>query len=283
MLFNVPVSSTSGFTTALRNIGEMRNSGIEVALSSRNLTGDLTWTTDFNIAFNNNEILKLPEGKDIPNGIQLWREGKPNRIFFLRQWAGVNPADGTPLWNDGDGGVTGDWNQAKEVEIGNAEPDFTGGITNTLSYKGITLSAFFYFAVGHEIYNASRPFIDSDGVRFGWNHVVEAFDRWQQPGDIASRPQAKVGGNNNADFDSSRFLEDGSYLRLRNLTIGYSLPPEIISNLGGLTGVRIYFQGQNLWTLTDYSGFDPEMGDSGVEFFRFPNGKSFTLGLQVGF
>jgi len=283
MLFNVPVSSTSGFTSALRNIGEMRNSGIEVALSSRNLTGELTWTTDFNIAFNNNEISKLPEGKDIPNGIQLWREGKPLRIFFLRQWAGVNPADGTPLWNDGNGGVTGDWNQAKEVEIGNAEPDFTGGITNTLSYKGITLSAFFYFAVGHEIYNASRVFIDSDGSRFGWNHVVEAFDRWQQPGDIASRPQAKLGGNNNADFDSSRYLEDGSYLRLRNLTIGYSLPPEIISNLHGLTGVRIYFQGQNLWTLTDYSGFDPEMGDSGFEFFRFPNGKSFSIGLQIGF
>lgn len=283
MLLNVPVSSTSGFTTARRNVGELRNSGIEAALSSRNLTGELTWTTDFNIAFNNNEILKLPEGKDIPNGSQLWREGKPHRIFFIRQWAGVNPADGTPLWNDGNGGVTGDWNQAKEVEIGNAEPDFTGGITNTLSFKGITLSAFFYFSVGNEVYNASRVFIDSDGSRFGWNHVVEAFDRWQQPGDIATRPQAKLGGNNSADSESSRYLEDGSYLRLRNLTIGYSLPSRIINNLNGLMGVRIYLQGQNLWTLTDYSGFDPEMGDSGFEFFRFPNGKSYTFGIEVGF
>ena len=113
--------------------------------------------------------------------------------------------------------------------------------------------------------------------------MVEAADRWQQPGDIASRPQAKLGGNNNAEFDSSRFLEDGSYLRLRNLTIGYALPPNIVSRFGVLTDVSIFVQGQNLWTLTDYSGFDPEMGDGGVEFFRFPTGKSYTIGLQVGF
>ncbi len=281
MLQEVPVSSTSGFETAIRNIGEMENKGVEVVISSQNLVGAVKWSTNFNIAFNNNKVLKLNDGEDIPNGRQIIREGLPIRSWEQRRWAGVNPADGTPLWFNEDGSTTGSYNAAPEIVFGNAEPDFTSGMTNTWEFKGISLSAFFYAAYGHEIFNSSRRFIESDGQRYGWNHLAVAADRWMQPGDIAERPQAILGGNNQANSSSDRYIEDGSYLRLRNVTLGYNLPSSILGN-SGLTRVRVYIQGQNLWTLTDYSGFDPELDENGSEFFRYPQGRSYTFGIEIG-
>ncbi len=283
MLLNRPLSATSGFTSSLQNLGRMRNEGIEATINAQLLTqGPLRWNIDFNISFNRNEILELADTTEIPNGIQIWRVGEPVRAWYLRQWAGVNPADGTPLWADGEGGVTGDWNSAPEQLIGNAEPTFLGGFTNNLSFRNFTLSAFFYFTQGHEVYDGTRFYLDSDGTNFGENHPVFIADRWRQPGDISDRPEARFGGNNLANNNSTRYLFDGSYVRLRNLVLAYNFPATWLQTVK-LRSARLYAQGQNIWTYTDYPGWDPELSEVGTEFYRYPTGKSYTLGLDVGF
>ncbi|MDX1941326.1 MAG: TonB-dependent receptor [Saprospiraceae bacterium] len=287
LLLNVPVSSTSGFQTALRNIGKIENKGFEVNLSatifrSSNAKG-FNWNIDANFSANRNKILELPGGEDILNGRQIWRVGEPIRAFNMQVWAGVDPANGKPLWETAEG-TTSTYSQAVRKIVGNAEPDFLAGLNNTFSFAGFSLSAFFNTVQGHEIYNGSRPFVESDGQRYGqFNNIVEAGQNyWKAPGDIALRPQPKVGGNSGSNSASSRYLEDGSYIRLRNVTLGYTLPKSVLDKMR-LSNVLFYVQGQNLLTITDYSGFDPEAEEDGDEFFRYPVGKSFTFGLDISF
>jgi len=286
LLLNVPVSSTSGFTTATRNIGKVQNSGVEVTLNlapvKATRAGGFDWNLNFNISFNKNEVLELPDGEDILNGFQVFREGQPIRAYYMQRWAGVNPANGTPLWAVDGGGVTGTYGQASRFLVGNAEPDFIAGLTNNFSFKGFTLSAFFYTAQGNEIYNQSRAFMESDGLRFGWAHLKAAGTHWENPGDIAERPLPRSGGNSGAQSTSTRYLEDGSFIRLRNIVLGYSLPASWMQR-ARLQNVTIYVQGQNLWTQTNYTGLDPEADESGNEFFRYPVGKSITFGVDVTF
>jgi TonB-linked SusC/RagA family outer membrane protein len=284
LLLNVPVSRTSGFSTATQNIGSIQNKGVEIVLSTVNVqNSDLSWTTDFNIAFNDNKILELNDGEDIINGSQVYSEGRPIRTWYIEKWAGVNPADGKPLWYTQDGDLTSTYSQAGRFYLGNANPDFTGGFNNTVSYKGLSLSAFLYFSVGNEVYNSSRRFIESDGQRYGWNHLVSAGqDYWEQPGDIATRPQPIAGGNSAANSRSTRYIEDGSFMRLRNVQLAYSLPTNIANKISA-SSARVWLQGQNLITWTKYSGFDPEMSETGDEFFRYPVGKTITMGVEVTF
>ena len=286
LLLDVPVSSTSGFQTATKNLGKVRNTGVEgtlhlVPFKSTRSDG-FEWNLDFNISFNKNKVLELPNGEDIINGVQVYREGEPIRAFYLRKWAGVNPADGSPLWAVEGGGVTGTYSQATRFVIGNAEPDFIAGLTNSFSFKGFSLSAFFYTAQGQELYNQSKSFMDSDGLRFGWVHIKEAADHWKQAGDISARPKPLSGGNKSAASISTRYLEDGSYIRLRNVVLAYSLPAAWMRK-AKMQGVTLYAQGQNLWTQTKYSGLDPEADEDGNEFFRYPVGKSITFGIDVTF
>ncbi|MDH4089704.1 MAG: TonB-dependent receptor [Cyclobacteriaceae bacterium] len=294
LLLNVPVSRTTGFSTALKNIGEMQNSGFELTLTTVNFDGAFRWSTDFNVAWNKNKIVSLPGGEDILNGPQISREGIPIQSFYVQKWKGVNPADGTPLWAkggfDASGNYTGEgetttgvYGQADRYIVGNATPKFTGGLNNAMSYKGITFSFFFIFVHGNKVSNESRSFIESDGQRFGWNYLVAAAEgTWQNPGDVAERPQPLLGGNNSANAFSTRYLEDGSFVRLRNVTLGYSLPKNILGK-SGIKNVYLYATGQNLWVTTKYSGFDPEMDQNGREFFRYPVGKSYTFGVDITF
>jgi TonB-linked SusC/RagA family outer membrane protein len=292
LLLNVPISSTSGFTTATRNIGEVKNTGVELVLNTVNFDGEFQWITDFNVSWNQNEVLALNNDEDIINPPgnfrKIYRVGESMGSWYIEEWAGVNPADGTPLWMQTDEDenpttTTGSFSQAGRRIVGDAIPDLVGGMTNTLSYRGLSLSFFFNFVYGNKVFNSSRRFIESDGQRFGWNHLAEAGqDYWQNPGDIASRPQPLLGGNNSSNSASTRFLEDGSYLRLRNVTLGYSLPQAWMDK-AKMQSLRIYVQGINLWTLTNYSGFDPEMDETGSEFFRYPVGKTISLGLDLTF
>ncbi|MBK8966515.1 MAG: TonB-dependent receptor [Lewinellaceae bacterium] len=287
LLLSVPVSSTSGFTTATQNVGKMKNSGVEVVLNlvpvKATRPDGFNWDLNFNISFNNNEILELPNGEDILNGRQIYRVGQPIRSIYIQEWAGVNPDNGTPQWLRADGTVTGTYSQAARSIVGNAEPTYIAGLNNTFSFKGFALSAFFYTAQGHQLYNASRPFIESDGLRFGWAHSRAALEGyWQNPGDNALRPQPRVGGNAGAANTSTRYMEDASFIRLRNVQLAYSLPSAWVRK-AKLQGLTIYGQGQNLWTMTDYTGFDPEANENGDEFFRYPVGKAITFGIDVTF
>ncbi|WP_162427775.1 SusC/RagA family TonB-linked outer membrane protein [Pontibacter pudoricolor] len=282
LLLNVPISSTSGFTTALRNVGEMVNKGVEVEVSTENLRGNFGWTTDFNIAFNRNEVIKLNNDQDILGGTQITKVGEPIYSFYLREWKGVNPANGEPLWSDGKGGVTSEYANAPRSLQGSANPDFFGGLTNTFTYKNFELSGFFYFTYGGKIYNDARRILEGDGAFFGYNQSASSLDRWQQPGDITNSPKAVRGNSSSSNQASTRFLEDASFIRLRNVMLAYNVPSSLSQKLK-MNSVRVYAQGQNLWTKTEYTGFDPELAINGTEFFRYPNSKTVTFGLDLSF
>ncbi|EMR04435.1 Outer membrane cobalamin receptor protein [Cesiribacter andamanensis AMV16] len=283
LLLNAPISSTSGFTSISRNVGAVRNRGWEFVLNTVNFQGDFTWTTDFNISFNKNEVLALNNDQAITGTLQRTAVGSPINTFYLRDYAGADPETGAPRWRTEEGGFTSTYAQAPRFEMGSPNPDYFGGLTNNLSYKGVGLSFFFYFSQGGKIYDDTGRILDADGTYYGLNQYARTIeDRWEQPGDIAWRPQARYGGNRNASSASSRYLQDGSYVRLRNVTLSYTLPQSLLSN-SAFSNVRIYAQGQNLWTKTNYEGFDPEMAVNGVEFFRYPVGRVATFGLEIGF
>lgn len=284
LLFEVPVPSTTGFTTRNDNIGKIRNTGVEVQVVTRNVVGGkegVSWTSTFLYTANRNEVVSLPDGQDIIQGTQILREGEPIRSFYLRDYQGADPATGQPTWLTEEGTLTSSYGAANRRLVGNAVPKWYGSFINTVSYKGIDFSALLYFVQGNDLYNDTRRIADADGAFFGLNQTSATLeDRWQQPGDIASRPQVLLGGNRNANQASTRYLEDGSYVRLRNVTLGYTLPMSIISK-AKLAGVRVYVQGTNLFTATNYTGFDPEADESGTEFFRYPNGKALTFGIDI--
>lgn len=288
MLLNAPVSATTGFSTAIRNVGKMRNSGVEATLNLVPIKAAspdaFGWNADFNIAFNDNKIVELPNRQDIiVSSRTIWREGEPVNALYLKKWAGVNPDDGTPLWYLASGETTGDINKADRFIVGRASPDYIAGLTNTFSWKGISLSFFLYAAQGHSKVDLFAGALDADGGTFGGANIADAANFWKQPGDVAERPRPSLSGNKSAStVTSTRYLEDASFVRLRNLSLAYQFPQRLAQRLK-TAGIRAYVQGQNLWTLTDYPYLDPEGTDVGVETFRYPAAKSLVFGLDIAF
>ncbi|MEL7832906.1 SusC/RagA family TonB-linked outer membrane protein [Fodinibius sp. Rm-B-1B1-1] len=292
LLQNVRLPGTSGIESITRNIGSVRNNGIELGISSTNIQGAFQWTTDFNISFNDNEVLSLNEGEDIPNGNQRIMEGYDLRTWYMREWAGVDPQTGDPLWikqeKDGQGNViseteTSNYSEATLMSVGNASPDFTGGIGNTFQYKGFRLHTFFNFVYGNEIYHSARQLFDSDGAYVTYNAMVlkDDWSRWQEPGDKATHPKPEFGGNNNSNRPSSRYLEDGSYLRLRNVSLSYTMPNDWIANFG-IRSARLFVKGDNLATFTSFSGMDPQVGVDGDASTKYPISKKYLIGIELG-
>ncbi|MCK7558958.1 SusC/RagA family TonB-linked outer membrane protein [Chitinophaga sedimenti] len=283
MLLNVPISATSGFTTRPDNLGKLTNKGVEVTLSSQNLVGNFRWETEINYTLNRNKVNELYKNQDIISGNKIIRVGEPLNSWYMKKWAGVAPEDGDPLWYRADGKTTDTFAASNFRVLGNTQPKYTVGLTNNFSFKGITLSTFFYALKGNVAYNNTRRFSDGDGARFGWNYMKVAGENfWQKAGDIAERPKPVVNGNKLSSSASSRYLEDASYIRLRNVVLAYSLPKAALNALK-LNGARVYAQGQNLLTFTKYLGVDPEVGIEGEEFFKYPVSKSYTVGLEITF
>ena len=293
LLLDRVIPGISGFSSVLDNIGEVENRGLEVSLSGAILTGEFKWNSSFNISFIRNEIKKLAVNDQVIGDAHILSEGNPIGTFFLIDQDGVDPQTGNIIWDDlnGDGIISADDRQI----VGNVQPDFFGGFNNSFSYKGIDLSFLFQFTVGNEIFNHSRAHYENLGwsrigtgfpLPDGNNHVL-ARDRWQQPGDVTDIPRASLEDGNWREY-SSRWLEDGSFVRLRNLNLGYNFPKEVTSKLG-LTNLRLYVQGQNLFTFTNYTGFDPEVSQdardprqAGEDFGTLPQVKSYTLGINIG-
>ncbi|MEM9856057.1 MAG: TonB-dependent receptor [Bacteroidota bacterium] len=283
MLLDVGISRTSGFGEITQNRGEMVNKGWEVTLNSVNaVLGDFTWGTSFNIAFNDNEITELPGGEDIVDGNTILREGEAVNAWFLPIYAGVNPADGAPMWYDEDGNIVFAYGDADRQIVGQPFADFFGGLTNTFEYKGLSLSVFFFFNQGNDVRRTVSQFINSDGSRFGRNQSTEQLRRWQQPGDITDVPIIKRNNTDQGNSASTRQLHDGSFIRLRNVTLAYNLPQSLVSK-ARLSNVRVYAQGQNLLTWTKYPGLDPETGIQGVDFGLYPQPRAWTVGIDIGF
>lgn len=273
-----------------RNDGQMENKGVEFELSTKNLVGELKWNTDFNISSNKNKVTKLGLNKvyyfaDMyttgENAIVL-KEGLPLGSFYGYNSHGVNVDTGDIIYEDISG--NGSIGPEDRIVIGCAQPKFIYGITNDFSWKGISLSIFFQGSYGNQIFNASR--IDTEGMIDFRNQSTAVLRRWLRPGMITDVPRS---GNVENIHNSSRFVEDGSYLRLKNITLSYNLPQSILSK-AGLRSLQVFVTGQNLLTFTKYSGYDPEVnayGSSsvalGVDYGTYPQSKTCVIGVNVGF
>ncbi len=303
LLLDVPVPGSTGFRTQTQNIGALENRGIEVVLNGVILDGPVTWNTTFNIAFNQNEVTDLG-GDDIIDGgssrtMNVAKVGEPIGAFFGAEYAGVDPQTGDALWflnNEADPrGTTSDFSEAEFVVLGNPNPDYVGGWNNTVSYGNFDLNIFFQFVQGNEVHNVGGVF--QSAADWFDNPSIEIANRWRQPGDITDVPKAYFAYGNGGQGRSSRFLYDASYIRLKTLSIGYSLPATIVSK-AKMNSARIYFSGINLLTITDYPLWDPEVsadyltvntdGSSnnifqGNDFYSAPQSKTFTIGVQLGF
>ena len=291
LLMEVPLPATSPVPSIYRNEGEMTNKGKEFSVDSRNLTGELEWNTNFNISLNRNKLNKLSLQKvyyyastSEATSEQVVRitEGQPLGKFWGLISEGVDPQTGDIKYKDlnGDGRIT----VSDKTYIGDPNPDFTFGFTNDFSYKNFTLSVFFQGSYGNDIYNASR--IETEGMYDGKNQSTAVLNRWKKRGDITDIPRA-VKGTDNIKA-SSRWVEDGSYLRLKTLTLAYNLPTQALQQYG-IRKVQPYLTAQNLWTLTNYKGFDPEVNEGlsgptmGIDWGTYPQTKSFIFGLNIEF
>ncbi|QDK78145.1 TonB-dependent receptor [Spirosoma sp. KCTC 42546] len=299
LLLSVNVPGTTGFATQFRNVGSLENKGFEIVLNSENLTGAFRWTTSFNAAINQNKITNL-QSQIIEGGINAMSravEGQPLGVFFTQEYAGVDPANGDALWykntTNADGTLdrttTNTYSQAQRVVVGSPLPKWTGGITNTFTYKGISLSVLFNGVFGNKInfYGVGR--YSSANGRFEDNQTVNQLAAWTSTNTITDVPEARLFYNNGAQ-SSSRFILDGSFVRLRTVTLSYSLPKALI-NKAKLTNVRLFVTGQNLLTFTNYAGWDPEVNADyivsniaqGYDFYTAPQARTITGGINIGF
>lgn len=268
----------------LYNAGEIENKGIEFSLNTQNIRReDLNWNTNFNISFLKNKVVEFGKNKYEAYGYQsvnLIEEGQPLGNFFGYAVAQINPVNGNIEYYDNDGG--GFLNASDRTIIGNAMPDFTFGVTNSLTYKGISLDALITGSQGNDIFNASR--VDLEGMQDPKNQSVAVLQRWQNEGDITNIPRAN---DPNAVLASDRFIEDGSYVRLKSITLAYNFQKRFL----GLNAMKIYATGQNLATLTQYSGFDPEVGSNnestgvarGIDYGTYPQVRTFVFGIKIQF
>ena len=294
LLFKVPLSISSGASTINQNIGEVQSSGVEFSLNTKNInSGNLKWNTSFNITTNESKVVSMPNNnKDIVTTFTINRVGENISSFYLVEYAGVDSANGDALFvkntpnTDGslDKSTTNDYSEAKRVVSGNPFPTLMAGLTNTMNYKGIDFSFTFQGEWGASIYNSAGKYQSVSADYFD-NQTTDQLKRWQKPGDITNVPQARLYGSNGTG-ESTRFLDKTDFVRLRNLTIGYSLSGNAIKELG-MSSVRLYATGVNLLTFTNYNGYDPEArrDDTGIgeEFYSTPPARTIALGVNINF
>ncbi len=286
LLLNVPLSPTSGFATQLSNIGVMENKGIELSISGTPLKlRDFTWTASFNISKNKNKVISLPDHNPII-GTFIIKEGLDVQTFYARIYAGVDAANGDPLWylDSSRKSTTNNYSLAQRVPYASASPDYFGAINNTITFKGFTLDAQLNFNAGNYVQDTWALYYLGAGFNAGFNKIRRVLDRWQKPGDVTDIPKYIEGGNKNFHGFSTVFLAKGNFIRLRNIQLGYSLPASILSRLK-IGSAFFYVRGTNLWTrVKDKNlGFDPEQGASSQTNLDIFIPKTMTAGVNFGF
>jgi TonB-linked SusC/RagA family outer membrane protein len=286
LLLAEPLSATSGFTTYNNNVGAMENKGVELTINATPVkTKDFTWTLSLNTAWNKNKVTRLREGSDeiVGNPFTL-KVGYDVQSYYLRQWAGVDSDNGDPLWyKDGTKGeTTNDYTEAKRLIKGSASPKGFGGVSTSLTYKFITLDAQFNYQYGNDIYSQWDFIFVSDGVFTGLNHNRSELRRWRKPGDVTDVPRFEYNVGNSSSDPSSRYVYDGDFIRLRNLSLGFDLPAKLAQR-AGLAGAKIYVRGSNIWTKTFDKNLtmDPEQPIGGLTDLQFFNPRSYTIGLTL--
>lgn len=309
MLTKKPVPQTSGTSLVQSdwppvNIGKVRNTGVEISLNTKNFVGEFTWETTLNMTFNKNKVLKLG-GPEILSGVSLIREGLPINSFYGFIMGGIyqnldEVFSGVPMenraqdreshnskvntspgdiWfvNTDNNDVIDDFDR---TVIGNPNPDFIFGFNNQFGYKNFDLSIYFQGTVGNDIWNGVR--VAHEGMESTYNQFTSTLNRWNGEGSSNTMPRAIYADPNRNNRASTRWLEDGSYLRLKNLTFGYTFTQAGLRKIG-VKSLRLYLSFDNLWTLTNYSGLDPEVGLWGLDYGIYPTSRTYMFGASVKF
>ena len=291
LLLSRPLVSDSGFGSISENIGKVQNEGIEFGLNTINLDtkSGFKWSSDFNISFQRNKVLELIGGQD-RIGTSLF-VGEPIDLIYTYGWAGVNPADGRPMWYDVNGHYTYNLIAATDQKIqGTRYPKFFGGLNNTVSYKNLSLDFLFQYQYGNKSFVSIFQTIWNSGYSDDNQIASQLTEQWLAPGQITAVPKAlrqtphlnNSGGLSNAiTTGSTRYLYDSSYIRLKNITLSYNLPASIASKVK-LRNIRVFATGINVLTFTKYPGLDPEVPIGLNEIGNNPQARTYTGGLQIG-
>ncbi|MBA2250656.1 MAG: TonB-dependent receptor [Chitinophagaceae bacterium] len=291
LLLDVPLSATSGFASVRQNVGKLQNAGVELSLNLIPVqTRDFNWIVDFNYSHNLNRVLVLPnKNADIPSPVStafLIRQGYDVQSFFVRQYAGVDPNNGDPLWytDSSKKAKQNVYSTAKRILFGSASPTFFGSLTNTLNYKGFSLQAQLYYSGGNYVQTGFESFFIGAGVNPTFNKVARVLDRWQKPGDVTDIPKYIYNGNKSFQSFSTFYLHRGDFIRLRNVQLGYTLPQTVISRLN-ITNAFFYVRGTNLatWVKDKNLPFDPEQGITSVSNLNVFVPRTVTVGINLGF
>lgn len=301
LLFNKPLPINTGFSSALLNIGELENKGIELSITSQNIkTKNFNWSTTLLFSSNKNNVLQLDGNDQIapfnilgPNtnnvGINILKVGEPVSSFYGYIARGVDPATGKMIFADisgPNGKPDGIITDADRTIIGNVLPKFTMSISNTLTWKNWDLNFLFDGITGNEILNGNR--VETEGMSDSKNQLSTVLNRWTTPGQQTNIPIAIFGDPDQNNRNSTRWIEDGDYIKLRFVTLGYTFSNS--ADRSFLKGARIYLSGRNLATVTNYSGYDPEVSrdggsnnQMGIDYGTYPQTRTYVLGLNLNF
>ena len=266
----VTLPSLTGVDRQYLNVGDVRNKGWEFNFNYAIIKKqDLSWDLGFNISTYQNRVLSTRNNAtQILDNYHVAMTGYDVNSFYMRKWMGVNSDNGKGQWEvvnaDGSRSLTTNYNAATVQVVGASTPDYYGSVSTNLTIKNFYLNANFYFSQGGQIYNSTRELFDSDGAYPYYNQMVlkDSWSRWQKPGDVATHPEAIYNNNTLVNKPSSRYLEDASYVKLRSLRIGYNFPASLAEKIW-VKNASIYIMGENLLTITKFSGVDPEVGAYG--------------------
>ncbi len=303
LLLEVKVPAITGFLSQIQNRGAITNRGVEIELNTVNMAGKLEWRTGFTFSINRNRVTNLGDEEILDYGgtrfMNVAKKGYPLGAFYGAEYAGVDYNNGDALWyvnqHDPSGNIinpertTNIFEQAEFVILGNPNPDLIGSLTNILRYRGIELTFVFQGVAGNKIHLAGDTYMASNGVWFD-NQLKSQLKSWKKPGDVTYVPQARLFWHNGDQSRSSRYLADGSYIKLRDLMLKYSIPSNLLSKLK-LGSLQIFLVGRNLLTLTEYEGWDPEVSAdfmagnlySGIDFYSVPQPRTIIFGLTMEF
>lgn len=283
MLMEIPYSFTTGYGAGNGNIGAMVNKGVDVSATIDLIkTKDFFWNFRANFNYNKNEITELFNGRDeyaLPNYGLMYKVGHSvGELYFVKS-AGVDPRDGKPMWYDKDGNKTKKFNEERDAVLLGKDryAPWTGGFGTQMMWKGLRLSADFAWAAKKYMISNDRYFLENPGMATQFNQSTAMLNMWTTPGQITDIP--KVGEA--IEFDD-HLVENASFMRLKNVTVQYQFPEKWLRYTGFVEGFNIFFTGRNLWTITNFSGYDPEP-DSNLVKFGYPNTKQYVFGVELTF
>jgi len=285
LLFETQLPIDSGFGAITRNTGKLRNEGIDFDLQTTNVVlGKFRWNTAFNISVFSNELMELYEGLDrIGNDLIV---GKPIDFYYGYEFAGINPANGSPMYYDERGEYTYLVSDDDQKYLGSALPWNFGGLSNTFIYGPFSLEVFFQYQYGNLGFNQDLYNLAQAGSLGQDNQTVDQIYFWRQPGDITNVPKpyegGRVPGHSGYQQFSTKQISDASYIRLKQVTLDYKVPITLLQKVG-IEQAKVFVQGLNLWTLTKYNGLDPEVNSIGNTYGTYPNSRQITAGLNLNF